>query len=456
MPNSHIDDETLSSLLNQSEPPRSPRHLDESILNYAREQAEKGRLAADSEKQNKSTTHWYRQNWVPAAVTFSMAAIAVTLTLQNFGPEDFDRSATELSNLPEIALRDDLPEAVENTGDIRQRSVTELFSEEPVLDNLQTQQDDLQLQQANDAISSQAEAELIAESTDLAVRIITSSPALVTPSPQIETPIPSDDADNEIQDTAITTAADNGSDNSGASLAATDTPDTFDTLVETPSELLSQAPVDSPSQQGASALSQDVENIQQRRQRDEENTNATLANNIGTANASDASGIEKPDPNNSRDDGVTANQSVEEVIVTGSFIRSPTQTAAVSADTPSISELVLMLRADPDAQNGFLSLLERVLNPPRQTGSNNPARAPNTASGSASIFSGLLNRIVQVENFNLSQRREQLIELLEQRDESDQSPNLANRYLQLRTLADSIPTPETFDSAIELLELLDQ
>ena len=76
MPTDQDDDAEISALLNQAEPPKSPAQLDSVILQYAREKA------AESAQRQKSSVawlsrDWLQQNWMSAAATFSVAAIAV-------------------------------------------------------------------------------------------------------------------------------------------------------------------------------------------------------------------------------------------------------------------------------------------------------------------------------------------------------------------------------------------
>ncbi len=91
MPTSQDDDVELSAIMNQAEPPKSPPHLDAAILQYAEEKAD-----ASASKRGSNvgflSVHWLQRNWMSAAATFSVAAIAVSVSLQIFTEPDLGSS----------------------------------------------------------------------------------------------------------------------------------------------------------------------------------------------------------------------------------------------------------------------------------------------------------------------------------------------------------------------------
>lgn len=88
-----LDDAELSVLLTKAEPPKSPQHVDDYILAYAKTQAvvsEPGswwRFLAVSK-------NWLNQNWFSAVATISVAVVAVSLSFQNFVAPSVDEIAS--------------------------------------------------------------------------------------------------------------------------------------------------------------------------------------------------------------------------------------------------------------------------------------------------------------------------------------------------------------------------
>lgn len=103
MPTDQDDDVEISAILNQAEPPKSPKHVDAAILKYAREQAKETTLEKSSSSGWLSLS-WLQQNWMPAAATLSIAAIAVSVSLQIFVEPDLQSSSKSAS--AELALSD--------------------------------------------------------------------------------------------------------------------------------------------------------------------------------------------------------------------------------------------------------------------------------------------------------------------------------------------------------------
>ena len=97
MPNT--PDNELSALLHKAEPPQSPAHLDEAILAYAREHVP----ATAAKHSFFGDMRWMQRNWVSAAATFSVAAIAISVSLQFFTDPELPR-ATAGSRTQELAL----------------------------------------------------------------------------------------------------------------------------------------------------------------------------------------------------------------------------------------------------------------------------------------------------------------------------------------------------------------
>lgn len=85
MPTDHQDDDkALSELLQQIEPPKSPSHLDETILKRARQKAESLRETSDSH-------NWLAGvQWRSAIAVFSVAAVALSVSLQLINNEQLD------------------------------------------------------------------------------------------------------------------------------------------------------------------------------------------------------------------------------------------------------------------------------------------------------------------------------------------------------------------------------
>ncbi|MCH7671179.1 MAG: hypothetical protein IIB72_03330 [Proteobacteria bacterium] len=87
-----LDDAELSVLLSKAEPPKSPQHVDDYILAYARTQAvasepgSRWRFLAVSKS-------WLNQNWFSAVATISVAVVAVSLSFQNFVAPSVDEIA---------------------------------------------------------------------------------------------------------------------------------------------------------------------------------------------------------------------------------------------------------------------------------------------------------------------------------------------------------------------------
>ncbi len=102
MPTDHDDDVEISAMLNQAEPPRSPQHLDDAILKYAREKAAESTPGQGS--VSWLSLSWLQQNWMPAAATLSVAAIAVSVSLQIFTEPDLQ--SVSKAGLAEIPLSD--------------------------------------------------------------------------------------------------------------------------------------------------------------------------------------------------------------------------------------------------------------------------------------------------------------------------------------------------------------
>ena len=87
-----LDDAELSVLLSKAEPPKSPQHVDDYILAYARTQA------AASEHSSRwrflaVSKSWLNQNWFSAVATISVAVVAVSLSFQNLVAPSVDEIA---------------------------------------------------------------------------------------------------------------------------------------------------------------------------------------------------------------------------------------------------------------------------------------------------------------------------------------------------------------------------
>jgi len=111
------EDRKLSALLKKAEPPRSPAHLDEFILKHARHKATQQR-----ELSKSSVSLWFGENWKPAIATFSVAALAVSFSLQIF-----ERSPQEQTLLPESFSLSDTPIQFSDSDELSKQVV---FTEE--------------------------------------------------------------------------------------------------------------------------------------------------------------------------------------------------------------------------------------------------------------------------------------------------------------------------------------
>ncbi|MDA1370311.1 MAG: hypothetical protein O2971_06070 [Proteobacteria bacterium] len=84
--NKPTDEQALSRLLSQAEPPRSPEHVDDFVLKYARENVPAAERA--------SPLGWLiERRWIPAVATLSVAAIAVSVSLQIFTPTELEQDS---------------------------------------------------------------------------------------------------------------------------------------------------------------------------------------------------------------------------------------------------------------------------------------------------------------------------------------------------------------------------
>lgn len=95
MPIDRDDDAEISAMLSQAEPPKSPRHLDAAILDYAAEKADTSARGSGG-RGTFLSLYWLRQNWMSAGATLSVAAIAVSVSLQIF-------TDPEIANPPSAA-----------------------------------------------------------------------------------------------------------------------------------------------------------------------------------------------------------------------------------------------------------------------------------------------------------------------------------------------------------------
>ena len=93
------DDAALSRLLSQAEPPRSPQHVDEAVLRYARENA------PDTAGQAASSFWFINRRWIPVLATFSVAALGVSVSLQIFSPNELEQDAVATLSEAEFGLR---------------------------------------------------------------------------------------------------------------------------------------------------------------------------------------------------------------------------------------------------------------------------------------------------------------------------------------------------------------
>jgi hypothetical protein len=80
--NQNHNEPGLSALLNQTEPPESPDHLDDLILQYAHDNVPESGTQSSWQMLTLSR-QWLNQNWISAMAAFSVAVIAVSVTLQS-------------------------------------------------------------------------------------------------------------------------------------------------------------------------------------------------------------------------------------------------------------------------------------------------------------------------------------------------------------------------------------
>lgn len=107
---SDSDDRKLSALLNQTEPPRSPEHLDKLIINHARRKAEQRR-----ELSSPGPIGWLGQNWKSTVSVFAVSAIALSVTLQSIDVAQPDLPVRSIAQAPgnQISFRDALVQSEE-------------------------------------------------------------------------------------------------------------------------------------------------------------------------------------------------------------------------------------------------------------------------------------------------------------------------------------------------------
>ena len=133
-----LDDAELSVLLTKAEPPKSPQHVDDYILAYARAQT------AASEPGSRwrflaVSKNWLNQNWFSAVATISVAVIAVSLSFQNFVAPSVDRGVADF----DVELDATAPLRVQATQSLL--TVNELSVEEEAAPTLALKVDDANL-----------------------------------------------------------------------------------------------------------------------------------------------------------------------------------------------------------------------------------------------------------------------------------------------------------------------
>ena len=98
--NKPTDEQALSRLLSQAEPPRSPEHVDDLVLKYARDKT--------PVVERASPLGWLiERRWIPAVATLSVAAIAVSVSLQIFTSTELEQdSMVGVSDLAVSALQE--------------------------------------------------------------------------------------------------------------------------------------------------------------------------------------------------------------------------------------------------------------------------------------------------------------------------------------------------------------
>ena len=150
--NTGSDEQRLSAILKQTEPPRSPAHLDDLILQHAR------RTAEEQRNHTKSVAvGWYGQNWKSMVGVVSVAVIAISFSLQIF-----NQDLQVPSDLSDLALRVNAPEQ----DDLRLLVAAESVTTIPITDA-----------DAANEVAAQSSSTVAAASTSERLELVQAEPA---------------------------------------------------------------------------------------------------------------------------------------------------------------------------------------------------------------------------------------------------------------------------------------
>jgi hypothetical protein len=169
--NQQPDEKELSRLLSQAEPPRSPQHVDEAVLRYARENA------PDIERQASSSFWFINRRWIPVLATLSIAALAVSVSLPIFSPSELEQDAVATVSEAEFGLRqesvvlqaqapvDELAGVFEATGPVEDDAVAVELAEIAVESRLARERADTNLALNDQPVQDVDQLEVAARST---------------------------------------------------------------------------------------------------------------------------------------------------------------------------------------------------------------------------------------------------------------------------------------------------
>lgn len=394
MPNNrnHSDAE-LAALLKRAEPPKSPDHLDDLIIGYAREKA------AKSDKNSVFQiftvgSRWLNRNWISAAATFSVAVVAVSISLQIFEPAEVTFNASnKIADSVNVALE---------ANEVASPVPAEPISQQPALAEVAV-------------VSNQNIALAVAPS--------------IEPEPQVREREEQRQIELVLAQTVETTA-----------ITTIEPPQPLN-RIETDTNAIAQSDTTqniqpaNPAQ--STALNQQAVPERQQRTVAIASTNDQLAVRTGAVSAGGTSVFNSVDSIPVDDDNPTTDVQVEEIIVTGSFIRrdnfnqaSPlTQTPA---QTPTQTSFEDLLVNDEIIRSSFIELMYRVLISFNQNESVDSLETDNDATNTQSI----LDAFSEITD---------LSELLVAGD----------RYSQARQNFTPRVLPETLGTAIEILRAIE-
>ncbi|PCH61927.1 MAG: hypothetical protein COC19_03750 [SAR86 cluster bacterium] len=409
--------QALSALLKKTVPPKSPPQLDDVILAQAQLKAQQMRSANQASSSSAGLAapltgllQSLRQHWRPVLVTFSVASVAVSLSLQQFG------QTTNSSQPYATAV---LEQANSAAMTLPQAAITELAiaDTEPLFSPAEP------LQEAslnNRAIGTSAII-LAPQNDDL---------SLAQSSPQ-NSALSSVSSTDQNSDLELNSSQDNRSlDGTTAALTSINSRlRSSAASAPSPAPVPTLAPTLTPAQDESLSISaQDV-------------SADSPAEDAFTRTKLTAESLTEE----------LAEASVEEVIVTGSTIRpSPLEASLVQAAVVE-TDLIQTLNNSPSDRQRLLALLTRTLDSASMTDNSLATANQRTIASTAVQISDdpiATFALWQQQVADLSQRFRQLSDI-------EQVNRVSTYYLNsLENLSD-LGFPSTLSEAIELLQLIE-